>query len=93
MADGQLGHVVSLLAQRDEVVVNASLILAGVVEIELLRLDVVFAQLLLLKLCNFLQEPLFLFHRHAPDDDDTVLVKEDFGNVHCSVEVCSHRSL
>ena len=40
MRDGQLGHVVALLAQGDEVVVDARLVLARVVEVEVLRLDV-----------------------------------------------------
>jgi hypothetical protein len=50
VTDGQLGHVVPLLAQGNEVVVNASLVLASIVEIELLGLDVVFAQFLLFEL-------------------------------------------
>jgi len=50
VTDGQLGHVVPLLAQGNEVVVNTSLVLASIVEIELLGLDVVFAQFLLFEL-------------------------------------------
>jgi len=90
VADGQLGHVIPLLAQGNEVVVNASLVLASVVEIELLGLNVVFAQLLLFELCDFFEEALFLFHGHTPDDDDTIFEEEDLGDVHRRVEVGRH---
>lgn len=93
MTDGQLGHVVPLLAQGNEVVVNASLVLASIVEIELFGLDVVFAQFLLFELCDFFEEALFLLHRHAPDDDDTILEEEDFGDVHRGVEVGRHGAI
>lgn len=93
MADGQLGHVVPLLTKRNEVVVDASLVLAGVVEIELLGLDVVFAQLLLLEFGDFFEETLFFFHRHAPEDDNTVFEEKNFGDVDGGVEVGCHRAL
>ena len=60
MTDGQLGHVIPLLAQGNEVVVNASLVLASVVEIELFGLHVVFAQFLLFEFGDFFEEALFL---------------------------------
>ena len=60
MTDGQLGHVIPLLAQGNEVVVNASLVLASVVEIELFGLNVVFAQFLLFEFGDFFEEALFL---------------------------------
>lgn len=41
MADCKLGHVVFLFPQTDEIVVYSCLILPRVVEVEILRLDVV----------------------------------------------------
>lgn len=90
MADGKLGHVVPLLTKRNEVVVYAGLVLASVVEIELLGLDVVFAQLLLFELGDFFEEALFFFYRHAPEDDNTVFEEEDFGDVDGGIEVGCH---
>ena len=46
MGDGEFGHVVLLLAQGDEIVVDPGLILARVVEVEVLSLHVVGAELL-----------------------------------------------
>ena len=85
--DGQLGHVVLLLPQRDEVVVDARLVLARVVEVEVLRLDVRGRELLGLEARDFGQEGGFLLGRHAPDHHGAVLEEEDFGGVHVGVEV------
>ena len=93
MADGQLGHVIPLLAQRDEVVVDASLVLASVVEIELLGLHVIFAQLLLFELLDLLEETLFLLNCHSPEDNHAVLEEENLGDVYGRVKVGSHWSL
>lgn len=87
MADGQLGHIIPLLPQRDEVIVDARLILPRVVEIELLGLNIVFAQLLHLEFRDFLQKALLLFQRHAPYYHDPVLEQEHFRDMHTGVEV------
>lgn len=87
MADGKLGHVVLLLAQADEVVVYPRLVLAGVVEIEIFRLHVVFGELFVFEFRNVFQEPLFLLQCHAPYDHSTVLEEEDFWRMHLRVEI------
>ena len=87
MADRELGHVIPLLAQGDEVVVDSRLVFARVVEVELFRLDVVFVQFFLLEFGDFFEEALFFFHRHAPYYDDAVFEEEDFGDVDGGVEV------
>lgn len=88
VADGEFGHVVLLLAQGDEVVVDARLVLARVVEVEVLRLDVGgregFAGG---ELGYVVQEARFLRRGHAPDDDGAVVEEEDFGGVDAGVEV------
>lgn len=72
VADGEFGHVIALLAQGDEVIVDSRLVLAGVVEVEFFRLDIIFTQFLLLELGDLFQEALFFLHRHAPYDDHTI---------------------
>lgn len=87
MADGQLGHVVGLLAQGDEVVVDARLVFARVVEVEILRLHVVRRELFLLE-SGYVRQQLLLFRRrHPPDDHRAVGEEEDFRRVHRRVEV------
>lgn len=93
MTDGQLGHVISLLAEGDEVVVDASLVLAGIVEVELFGLDIIFAQLLLLELGDLFEEALFFFHRHAPNNDNAVFEQEHLGDMDSGVEVGRRRAL
>ena len=85
--DGQLGHVVALLAQGDEVVVDARLVLARVVEVEVLRLDVGGREGILLEAGDLAQELRFLREGHAPDDDGPVGEEEDLGDVDGGVEV------
>ena len=46
VGDCQLRHVVILITQRDKVVVDPRLVLAGVVEVEFFRLDLILAQTL-----------------------------------------------
>jgi hypothetical protein len=84
--DGELGHVVVLVAQGDKVVVDAGLVLVGVVKVELLRLDVVRGKLLQLELGYLFQEALLLGGRHAPYYHDTVIEEEDLGCVHVDVK-------
>lgn len=88
VADGQLGHVVLLLAQGDEVVVDARLVLARVVEVEVLRLDVRRGEgLPRRELGDVGEEARFVRGRHAPDDDGAVVEEEDLGDVDPRVEV------
>lgn len=87
MADGQFGHVILLLAQADEVVVDARLVLARVVEVEVFRLDVCRGQFFRLEFGDVVQEPFFLREGHAPDDDGAVVEEEDFWGVDAGVEV------
>lgn len=87
MRDGELGHVVVLVAERDKVVVDARLVLVRVVKVEELGLDVVGRQLLRLKLGQLLEEALLVRGRHAPDDDDAVVEQKDLGHVHRDVEL------
>ena len=89
MRDREFSHVILLHLQANEVIVNPRLVLACIVEVELLRLHVVLAQFLVLELGDLLEEALFLFHAHAPDDHDAVLEKEDFRDMHGGVEVGS----
>ena len=60
MGDGEFDHVILLLAEGYEVVVDSSLVLAGVVEIEIFGLHVVLAKFLRFEFRDFFQEPLFL---------------------------------
>ena len=87
MADGEFRHVIPLLPERDEIVIYSGLIFPRVVEVELLRLNIVLTQLLLFKLRNFFQKALFLGQRHAPDHAHAVLEQEHLRDVHRGVEV------
>lgn len=58
VGDGEFGHVVLLLAEGDEVVVYPGLVLPGVVEVEVFRLHVVFAELLGFEFGDFFEEAL-----------------------------------
>lgn len=87
MADGEFSHVVLLLAQADEIVVDTRLVLARVVEVEVLRLHVVLGQLLALKLGNLLEKTLLVLQRHPPDHYRAVVEEEHFGRVYLRVEV------
>ena len=88
VADGELGHVVLLLAQRDEVVVDARLVLARVVKVEVFRLDVGGREGLAGGEFGYVvQEARFLREGHAPDDDGAVVEEEDFGGVDAGVEI------
>ena len=93
VANGELGHVIPLLPQGNKIVVYPCLVLARVVEVELLRLHIVFAQLLLFEFGDLFQETLLLLHRETPGDHDAVLEEEDLGYVHRRVEVGRYRSL
>ncbi len=85
--DGEFGHVVLLLAEADEVVVDARLVLARVVEVEVLDLHVVGREFLGREFGDVFQEALFLGGCHAPDDDGAVFEEEDFRGVDLGVEV------
>ena len=87
MRDGELGHVIFLVAQADEVVVDARLVFARVVEVEVFGLHVVRAELLGFEFGDFFQEALLLVEGHAPDDDSAVFEEEDFGGVYFGVKV------
>ena len=87
MADGQLGHVVFLLAEADEVVVDAGLILAGVVKVEVFRLHVLFGQLLAFELGDVFEETLLVLQRHAPDHHGAIFKEEHLGGVDLRVEI------
>lgn len=87
MGDGEFGHVVLLLPQADEIVVDARLVFPRVVEVEVFRLHVPGRQLLALEAGDVVQEALLLRKSHAPDDDGAVVVEEDFGGVDADVEV------
>ena len=60
MGDGEFGHVVFFLAEGDEIIVDASLILPGIIEIKIFRLHIVIAKFLGFELRNLFQETLFL---------------------------------
>lgn len=85
--DGEFGHVVLLLAQADEVVVDARLVLARVVEVEVLDLHVVGGEFLGREFGDVFEEALFLRGGHAPDYDGAVFEEEDFRGVDLGVEV------
>lgn len=87
MGDGQLGHVVALVAEGDEVVVYPGLVLVGVIKVELFRLDVVWRELFHLELCDLFKEALFLCRGHAPYYHDAVVKKEDLRGVYVNVKV------
>jgi len=87
VGNGQLGHVVFPVAQGDEVVVDAGLVFARVVEVEVLGLDVVGGEFFGFELGDFGEEALFLGEGHAPDYDGAVVEEEDFGCVDGCVEV------
>lgn len=85
--DGEFEHVVLLLSQTDEIVVDARLVFPRVVKVEVFRLHVSGCQFLALEAGDFVQEALLLGESHAPDDDSAVVVEEDFGGVDADVEV------
>ena len=87
MGDGELGHVVLLLAEGDEVVVDSSLVLSGVVEVEVFRLHVVFAEFLGFEFGDFFEEALFLLQCHAPDYHGSVVKKKDFWRMDLCVKI------
>ena len=60
MADCELGHVVPLVSQGDEVVVDAGLVVAGVVEVEVFGLDVGGGEFFGFETGDFFEEALFL---------------------------------
>ena len=85
--DGEFGHVILLLAQGDEVVVDARLVLARVVKVEVFDLDVGWGEFLGFVARDFGEEVRFLLRRHAPDHHRAVLEEEDFGRVHVRVKI------
>lgn len=85
--DGQLGHVIPLLAQGDEVVVDAGLVLPRVVEVEVLGLDVGGQEGILLESGDVAQELRFLGEGHAPYDDGPVGEEEDLGDMDGGIKV------
>lgn len=87
MADGEFDHVVLLVPQADEIIVDPRLILGRVVKVEILRLDVVRRQLLAFELRNLLEEFLLLRRRHAPDDHGPVVEQEHLGRMYLGVQV------
>ena len=87
VGDGEFGHVVLLLAEGDEVVVDPGLVLARVVEVEVFRLHVVLTEFLGFELGNFLEEALLFLDRHAPDDYGSIIKEKDFRSVDLGVEV------
>ena len=87
VGDGEFGHVVFLFAERDEIVVDAGLVLAGVIKIEVFRLHVVLGELLRFEFGEFFEETRFMGEGHAPDDDGAIFEEEDFGGVDLGVEV------
>lgn len=87
MTNRQLRHIIPLLPETNEIVIDPGLVLAGIIEIKLFGLDVVFGELLVLEPCDFLQETLFFAGGHAPEDDDAVFEEEGFRDVDCGVEV------
>lgn len=84
---GEFSHVILLLAQANEVVVDSCLILARVVEVEVLDLDVLGAEFLGFESGDFFQETLFLGWCHAPDHDGAIVEKEYFRGVDLGIEV------
>ena len=91
MADRKLGHIIPLLPQRDKVIVYPRLVLPRIIKVELFRLNVIFAQLLLLELRYLLKKALFFLQRHAPDYHNAVLEEEHLRYVDCGVEVGRYR--
>ena len=87
MGNGEFSHVVLLLAERYEIVVDASLVFAGIVEIKILSLHVVLAKFLGFKFRYFFQETLLLLYCHAPDHHSAVFEKKDFRRVDLGVKV------
>lgn len=87
MTNSQLSHIIPLLPERNKIIIDPGLILAGIIEIKLFGLDIIFGELLVLEPRNFLQEPLFFARGHAPEDDDAVFEEEDLRDVDCGVEV------
>lgn len=84
----EFGHVILLLPEGDEIVVDAGLVLARVVEVEVLRLDVGWGEGLAGgELGDVGYEACFLRGGHAPDDDGAVVEEEDLGCVDACVEV------
>ena len=93
MTNSQFRHIIPLLPQTNKIIINPRLILPCIIEIELLRLHIIFPQFLLLEFRYLFQETLFFFERHAPDYHDAVFEEEDFGDVDCGVEVGQHDAL
>ena len=87
VADRELGHVVSLLTEADEVVVYPGLVFACIIKIKVLGLDIVLAQLFGLKLGNVFEEALFLHQGHTPYHNGTVFEEKHLWSVHLSIEV------
>ena len=87
MTNSQLRHIIPLLPQTNKIIIDPGLILAGIIEIKLLGLDIVFGELLVLEPRDFFQEPLFFARGHAPEDDDAVFEEEDLRDVDGGVEV------
>jgi hypothetical protein len=56
----ELGHVIILLPQRDEIIIDPRLILPGIIEIKTLRLNIVKGKLLALEFGNLFQESLLV---------------------------------
>ena len=65
MRDGKLNHIIRFIPQRDKVVIDSRLILTCVVEVEALRLDIIWCKLLHLELRNLLQESLLILDRKS----------------------------
>ena len=87
MTNSQLRHIIPLLPERNKIIIDPGLVLAGIIEIKLFGLDVIFGELLILEPRDFLQETLFFARGHAPEDDDAVFEEEGFRDVDCGVEV------
>ena len=85
--DGEFGHVILLIAEGDEVVVDAGLVLGRVVEVEILGLDVPRGEFLALEAGERGEEGGLLRGSHTPEDNRAVGEEEDFGDVDGGVEV------
>ena len=87
MTNSQLRHIIPLLPQTNKIIIDPGLILAGIIEIKLFGLDVVFGELLVLETGDFFEETLFVARGHAPEDYDAVFEEEGFRDVDRGVEV------
>lgn len=93
VADSELGHIVLLVSQADEIIVYARLVFSGIIEVEVFLLDIVNTQLLCLEFRNVFEKSLLLSYGHTPYHNGAIVEQEYFGCMDMGVKIWVDRCI